>query len=72
LKTTKSTGPGGFHPLVLNELVQSKKLPLSIILAKSYEKGSLPMTWKEAHITPIHKKGKKVVTGNYRPVSLTS
>ena len=72
LKTTKSAGPDGFHPRVLNELALSIKLLLSIIFAKSYETGSLPMAWKEAQITPIHKNGKKAVTGNYRPVSLTS
>jgi len=72
LKTTKSAGPDGFHPRVLNELVQSIKLPLIIIFAKSFETGSLLMAWKKAHITPIHKQGKKVATGNYRPVSLTS
>jgi len=70
LKTTKSAGPDGFHPRVLNELAQPIKLPLSIIFAKSYETGSLPMAWKEAHITSIHKKGKTLATGNYRPVSL--
>ena len=72
LKTTKSAGPDGFHPRILSELTQSVKLPLSIIFQKSYEESCLPIAWKEAHITPIHKKGKKVVTGNYRPVSLTS
>ena len=27
---------------------------------------------EKAHVTPIHKKGSKVVPGNYRAVSLTS
>ncbi|KAK2160241.1 hypothetical protein LSH36_137g01039 [Paralvinella palmiformis] len=40
LKTTKSAGPDGFHPRVLNELAQSITLSLSIIFAKSYETGA--------------------------------
>ena len=44
LKTSKSAGPDGFHPRVLNGLAQSIKLPLSIIFATSCETGSLPMT----------------------------
>ena len=40
LKMTKSAGPDGFHPRVLNELAQSITLSLSIIFAKSYETGA--------------------------------
>ena len=72
LKKTKSAGPDGFHPRVLSELCHSIKFPLSIIFRKSYESGILPEAWKKAHVTPIHKKGSKMVPGNYRPVSLTS
>ena len=72
LKITKSAGPDGFHPRVLSELSPSITLPLSIICTKSYVEGRLPVEWKKAHITPIHKKGSKVTPGNYRPVSLTS
>jgi len=72
LKITKSAGPDGFHPRVLSEISPSIKLPLSIICTQSYDEGRLPSDWKNSHITPIHKKGSKVVPGNYRRVSLTS
>ena len=72
LKTTKSAGPDGFHPRILSELAKTVKTPLSIIFKKSYDENRLPKAWKDAHITAIHKKGKKVIVGNYRPVSLTS
>ena len=46
--------------------------PLTIIFRTSLDTGTLPEVWKQANITAIHKKGNKHVTGNYRPVSLTS
>ena len=32
----------------------------------------LPKIWKDANITPIHKKGPKSKAENYQPISLTS
>ena len=29
-------------------------------------------SWKHDHITPIHKKGCRLLSSNYRPISLTS
>ena len=46
LKITKSAGPAGYHPRILSELVQSIKLPLSIIFTRSYEESCLPIAWK--------------------------
>ncbi|KAK2154941.1 hypothetical protein LSH36_253g03018 [Paralvinella palmiformis] len=72
LKITKSAGPDGFHPRVLSEISLSIKLPLSIIFTQLYDEGRLPSDWKNARITPIHKKESKAIPANYRPVSLTS
>ena len=45
-----------------------------IILRKSIDEGKIPAIYKMAHISPIHKGGKKskLKPENYRPVSLTS
>ena len=45
-----------------------------IILRKSIDEGKIPNIYKMAHISPIHKGGKKskLKPENYRPVSLTS
>ena len=34
--------------------------------------GKLPLDWTSANVVPIHKKGDKHLTNNYRPISLTS
>lgn len=72
LNPSKSPGPDQMHPRVLKELGPVISKPMAIIMSKSLEEGVLPACWKEAHVTPIFKKGNKSDTGNYRPVSLTS
>ncbi len=72
LNITKSPGPDNMHPRVLKELRHEISKPLSIIMMKSLQEGTLPSSWKTAHVTPIFKKGSKSECGNYRPVSLTS
>eukprot|EP00112_Aurelia_sp_Birch-Aquarium-sp1_P011593 Seg2436.1 transcript_id=Seg2436.1/GoldUCD/mRNA.D3Y31 product="LINE-1 reverse transcriptase" protein_id=Seg2436.1/GoldUCD/D3Y31 len=72
LKVNKSPGPDCLHPRLLKELSSELKGPLTILFTRSLGEGVLPRVWKDANITPIHKKGKKEICGNYRPVSLTS
>ncbi|KGL89162.1 hypothetical protein N301_00220, partial [Charadrius vociferus] len=68
----KSMGPDGIHPRVLRELAEVLTKPLSIIYQQSWLTGEVPVDWRLANVTPIHKKGRKEDPGNYRPVSLTS
>ena len=71
LKPNKSPGGDGLHPRVLVELKNEMATPLRMIFTRSLHEG-LPPSWKEANVTPIYKKGKRHIPGNYRPVSLTS
>ena len=64
----KSPGPDGIHPRVLKECAAVLAKPLT----SSLEEGQLPRAWKEANVSPIHKKGTKSSVDNYRPVNLTS
>jgi len=57
LNVSKSAGPDGFHPRLLKEMHSPIKVPLQIIFNKSIMEGTSPEPWKDAHITPIHKKG---------------
>ena len=72
LKPNKSPGGDGLHPRVLVELKNEMATPLRMIFTRSLHEGQLPPSWKEANVTPIYKKGKRHIPGNYRPVSLTS
>ena len=40
------------------------------IINKSFTLGTVPETWKEARVTPIHKAGDMTCVGNYRPISV--
>ena len=72
LKITKPPGPGGLHPRPLVEMANELVEPFRELFAKSLDEGALPHCWKEGNITPVFKKGRKHIRGNYRPVSLTS
>lgn len=72
LKVSKSMGPDKFHPKFLVETVETIKKPLNLLFNKSLQEGKIPDPWRLANITPIHKKGSKSKSENYRPISLTS
>ncbi|CAF1006681.1 unnamed protein product [Brachionus calyciflorus] len=69
---SKGMGNDDIHPKVLKETSHSIVKPLSLLFIKSYTTGEVPSEWREANITPLHKKGSKLEAANYRPVSLTS
>ena len=74
LKENSAPGPDEIPAIFMK--ITSKELakPMAIILKKSIERCEIPDIYKMAHITPIHKGGKKCKykPENYRPVSLTS
>ena len=72
LQPHKAAGPDALPPRILKELAHEIAPSLSIIFQQIYDTGSTPRDWRDALVTPVHKKGAKHDTGNYRPVSLTS
>ena len=69
LKVTKSSGPDQMHPTFLHESAKNISIPLAIFFNISMETMKLPESWKEANVTPLHKKGPKSLVENYRPIS---
>ena len=52
LNPHKACGPDGIRPRVLKEIARETAL-----FKSSLSSGSVPADWREAHITPIYKKG---------------
>jgi hypothetical protein len=72
LDRTKSMGVDGIHQHVLRECSHALAQPLVLIFSASIRSASLPLAWRRANVTPIHKKGSRLDPSNYRPISLTS
>ena len=72
IKSDMSPGPEGWPALALKETAEELSLPLYILFTKSLQFSSVPEVWKQAFVTPIHKKGKRCKAENYRPISLAS
>ena len=71
LDPNKATGPDGISPRILKELAEELAPGLTTIFQSSLATGLVPADWKDAHVTPIYKKGEQYDPANYRPVSLT-
>ena len=72
LNPYKACGPDGIRPRVLKELAREIAPALTALFKSSLSSGSVPADWRDAHITPIYKKGEQYNPANYRLVSLTS
>ena len=72
LKSSLSAGPDGIPNLFLKNCASALATPLSHIFDASFKDQKLPLEWKIALVTPIHKKGPTTSPENYRPISITS
>lgn len=66
----KATGPDGISPRLLKEAGHSIVPSLTKLFNLSLTTATVPESWKRANVIPVHKKGDKDVTNNYRPISL--
>ena len=67
----KAAGPDQIPCLILKKFSDLLTPILLRIFRRSYEESRVPLQMKEALIVPLHKSGSKLLTNNYRPVSLT-
>jgi hypothetical protein len=72
LESGKAHGGDGVSVRLLKETSDSIKKPLTKLLNESFSSGKVPITWKMANISPVHKKDCRSTVGNYRPISLLS
>ena len=68
----KACGPDLISPRLLREGADFLAYPLFIVFNRSLLQGYFPPAWKDANLTPIHKKDDKSLPSNYRPISLLS
>lgn len=70
--TSKSPGADGVPSKVLKLAALELAPSLTFIFNWSLSSSVLPEEWKEATITPLHKKASRTNPSNYRPISLLS
>ena len=70
LNVGKAVGPDTISNRLLQELALPLSAPLCNLFNFSLRTGQVPSSWKEAHVTPIHKKNDPSDVSNYRPISL--
>jgi hypothetical protein len=70
LQCNKSVGSDPLPSKIIKNCAVELSHPLYISYNKILQYNSYSSRWKVAHITPVHKKGKKYNIENYRPISL--
>ena len=70
LNPKKAIGLDDMSSLFLRDGAESIVLPVSHIINLSITTETVPGSFKDAKVVPLHKKGSKLDPGNYRPVSI--
>ena len=70
LKPGKASGPNGLSNRVLKELSNELSSPFCSLFNQSLHSGVFPASYKDAHVSPVPKKGDLSIISNHRPISL--
>ena len=68
----KSPDPDNLHAAFLKQVSMEIAPMLTHLFQQSLRDISIPALWKQAHVTPIYRKGDRSDPKNYHPVSPTS
>ena len=71
IKSTSSCPSYCIPAKVFKECKQTLCIPLCIFWNESYKNGTIPKFYKTQITIPLHKKGPKTKTSNFRPIALT-
>ena len=66
----KASGSNGLNNRILKELSSQLSFSFCSLFNQSIEAGNSPVSYKEANVCPIPKKGDLSVVSNHRPISL--
>ena len=72
LDTPKPKGLDDIPAIVLKTLAPGLAPILKKLFQLYYTLGTIPTSWKQAHVFPIPKKGENSNPLNYRPIAITS
>ena len=72
LQGGKACGPDHVSAHLLQKGADFLAPTLTKLFQLSFSTGILPSDWVTANVVPVHKKGDKHLSSNYRPISLTS
>ena len=70
LKTNKAHGPDDISVSMIQLCGKELCKPLQLVFQNILRTSIFPDQWKEANVTPVHKKKDKQTVSNYRPISL--
>ena len=70
LQIKKANGPDEISVSMIKLCGDDLCIPLHFIFENIVRTGIFPDQWKEANVTPVHKKKDKQTVSNYRPISL--
>ena len=70
LKRKKATALDNLSSALLKDCADVIVGPLSHLIKLSLKTGTVPLIWKKARITPLHKSSSTTTPENYRPISV--
>ena len=70
LNPSKAPGPDNLPTKILKDFAHDLAPSITTLFNSSISEGTVPSAWKHANVIPLHKKGDKHTTSNYRPISL--